>query len=157
MLNRLLPRSADNLYSGWRSALWLLGLFIALKLVMGFNSIFNTASVAQGADRIPIDVMGSAASTVLMFFALTMLGQLILALVALVILIRYRALVPLAFLLLLAEQLARRAIVASWAVPRDGDASAAIYANYLFAAWLVLGLILSLLPRRRPGEASAIK
>jgi hypothetical protein len=157
MLNRLLPLQAYNLYSGWRTALWMLGLFIALKLVMGFNSIFNTASAAQGADRIPIDAMSMAeARTVLMFFALTMLGQLILALVALVILLRYRSLVPLAFLFLLAEQVARRLIVASWAVPRDGDASAAVYANYVFAGWLVLGLFLSLLPRRdRSADSSA--
>jgi len=156
MLNRFLPLKADNLYSGWRTALWLLGLFIALKTIMGLNSIFNTVSVAQGADRIPIDAMGAGeARTVLMFFALAMLGQLILALVALVILLRYRVLVPLAFAFLLIEQVARRLLVASWAAPRDGDASAAVYANYVFAAWLVLGLILSLLPRHGVSATSS--
>ena len=54
MLERLFPRQADNGFEGHRAALWLLGLLIALKLAMSLNSIFNTESVAAGADGIPL-------------------------------------------------------------------------------------------------------
>ena len=62
MFERLLPRRADNEYSGLRPALWLLGLFGALKLVMGLNSIFNTKSVATGADGIRLEGLDPASA-----------------------------------------------------------------------------------------------
>ncbi|MBC7986397.1 MAG: hypothetical protein H7X93_06960 [Sphingomonadaceae bacterium] len=145
---RLFPKQVDNSFDGHRAALWLLGLFIALKLVMSVNSIFNTASIATG-DGIPLDSFGPAAAReVLTLFALMALGQLALALIALAILIRYRALVPLICLQLLGERIAGRFIVQSHAVA--GAESPAIV--WIMAAGLptllILALVLSLLPAR---------
>ena len=156
MLHALLPAQADNSYAGRRGALWLLGLYVALKLVMGVNSIVNTATVAAGADGIPLDSFGPAAArTVLTLFALTALGQLSLALVGLAALLRYRALVPLVFLLLVADQLARRVIVQLRDVARHEGSVAAWYINMSLLALLLIGLALSLIPRRgRGGEAA---
>ena len=117
MLSRLFPNRFDNSFDGYRAALWLLGLFVALKLVMSVNSILNTASVAAGADGLPLETFGPAAArAVLMLFALMSLGQLALAAIALTALIRYRAMVPFLFLVLLGEHLSRRLIVQSYAV-----------------------------------------
>ena len=150
MLARLFPAHADNSFEGRRAALWLLGLFVALKLAMGLNSIFDTAAVAQGADGIPLDSFGAeAARAVLMLFALTALGQLVLALVALAALVRYRALVPAVYLLLLAEQVARRLVVQGYAVPRTGS-DAGWYVSHGLLALLAAGLALSLLKARIP-------
>jgi hypothetical protein len=151
MLTGLLPKQADNRFGGHRAALWLLGLFIALKIVMGVNSILNTQSVAVGADGIPLDSYGPAAARqVLTLFALTSLGQLTLALVGLTVLVRYRSLVAFMFVVLLAEQIARRLIVQSYAVvPTDG-ASPGLYINLGLMALLALGLLLSLIPVRQP-------
>ena len=150
MPGRLLPAQADNRFTGHRAALWLLALYVALKLVMGFNSIFNTASVATGADGIALESFGSAAAReVLTLFALTSLGQLTLALIALTVLIRYRALVPFIYLVLIGEHLARRAIVQSHALARTDTASTGLYINLALLALLVLGLALSLLRARR--------
>lgn len=152
MLDRLFPKQVDNSFDGHRSALWLLGLFIALKLVMSLNSILNTGSVAAGADGLPLDSFGPAAArTVLMLFALMALGQLVLAAVALTALIRYRAIVPLLYLLLFGEQLVRRLIVQSYAVARTESATAGWYVTYGLLALLALGLVLSLVPSRRRG------
>lgn len=149
MLSRLFPPQVDNHYHGYRTALWLLGLFIAVKLAMTVNSIFNTATVAERADGFPLASFSpAAASAVLMLFALMMLGHLMLALVSLTVLIRYRAMVPFIFLVLLAEQIARREIVSAFAVQRSGDTSAAVYVNYGLMALLTVGLVLSLLQRR---------
>ena len=62
MLSRIFPPQADNRFAGQGAALWLLGLYIALKLVMSLNSIFNTEAVAVGADHIPIGSYGAAAA-----------------------------------------------------------------------------------------------
>jgi hypothetical protein len=144
-LNRLFPRQIDNRFDGHRAALWLLGLFIALKLAMSVNSIVNTATVAAGADGLPLDSYGPAAArAVLMLFALMSLGQLTLALIALAILIRYRAMVPFIYLVLLGEQLARRFVVQSYAVPRTESTAVGGYVNLGLLALLTLGFILSL-------------
>ena len=150
MLDRLLPKQADNRFKGHRAALWLLGLFIALKIVMGVNSIFNTEAVAVGADGIPLDSYGPAvAGQVLTLFALTSLGQLMLALVGLTVLVRYRSLVPFIFAVFLGEQLARRLIVQGFAVVRTEGGSPGLYINLGLMALLALGLLLSLVPLRR--------
>jgi len=148
MLERLFPRQADNCFDGHRSALWILGLLIALKLVVGFNSIFNTALVAQGADGIPLDSFGPAAAReVLTLFALVSLGQLILALVALAALIRWRSLVPFLYLVSLVEMLARRLIVQAHDLAHAAASPIAWYVTWGVLALIALGLALSLIPR----------
>jgi len=153
MLNRIFPRQADNTFGGQRAALWLLGLFIALKLAMSINSIWNTASVAAGADGLPLDSFGPAAArAVLMLFALTALGQLTITVFALATLIRYRAMVPFIYLVLLGEQLARRFIVDSYAVARTEGVPVGRYVTFGLLALLTLGLVLSLIPRNERGR-----
>lgn len=149
MLERLFPRQADNRFEGLRPALWLLGLLISLKLVMSLNSILNTESVAAGADGIPLASYGPAAAReVLLLFALMALGHLTITMIALAALIRWRALVPFIYLVLLGEQLARRAIGRSYAAPGAQITDIAWYVNYGLLTLLVLGLALSLIPAR---------
>lgn len=149
MLERLFPRQADNRFAGLRPALWLLGALILLKLAMSLNSIFNTGSVAAGADGIPLASYGPAAARqVLLLFALLALGQLTIALIALAALVRWRALVPFIYLVLLAEQLARRAIASGYAAPGARMTDIAWYVNYGLLTLLVFGLALSLVPAR---------
>jgi len=156
MLERLFPRQADNRFDGLRPALWLLGLLIALKLVMSVRSIFDTASVAAGADGIPLDSFGPAAAReVLLLFALMALGHLVLELIALTVLIRYRALVPLIYLMLLGEHLARRLIAQSYRVAGTESTAIAWYVNYGLLTLLALGLVLSLIPARAGRRAGA--
>ena len=148
MLGRLFPRQIDNRFEGYRASLWLLGLLVALKLVVSVNSILNTESVAAGADGIPLDSFGPAAArAVLMLFALSALADLALALVAVATLIRWRAMVPFIYLVLLGEYVAGRFIIQSYQVARSGGVSAG-YVTIAIVALLALGLALSLVPRR---------
>ena len=149
MLTRLLPAQADNRFEGHRAALWLLGTYLALKLVMSVKSILNTKSVAAGADGIPLDSYSAdAAREVLMLFSMMALGQLALALVGVLGLVRYRALVPLVYLLLLGEHLGRRLIAASYSAGAGQAVSTGFYINLGLTAVLVIGLVLSLVPAR---------
>ena len=150
MLSRLFPKQVDNRFEGYRPALWLLGLLIAVKLIMSVNSILNTEKIAAGADGIPLDSFGpEAAREVLLLFALMALGHLFLELVALAVLIRYRALVPFIYLVLLGEHLARRFIVPSYAAPGAESSAIALTISYGLLTLLVLGLLLSIIPVRR--------
>jgi len=153
MLQRLLPRQVDNSFRGLRPALWLLGLLIAVKLAMSLNSIVNTAAVAGGADGIPLESFGPAAERqVLLLFALMSLGHLVLALIALTTLIRYRALVPFIYLVLLTEHLVRRLIAQSYAAPGAQSTAIAWYLNYGLLTLLMIGFALSLIPARSKSD-----
>src|SRR5262245_25630325 len=144
VLDRLLPVRIDNHFRGYRAALWLLGIHVALKLTMSLNSIFNTRSVATGADGLRLDALPpDSAQALLMLFALIAIGQLFLTLFALLALVRYRAMVPLVFAMLLLEQLCRRALVLDYAIARDGPL-VGMYINIGLTAILFVGLMLSL-------------
>lgn len=149
LLYPILPDQVDNRFGGLRAALWVLGLLIFVKLSMSLNSLFNTASVAGGADGIPLASFGPAAARqVLLLFALLALAHLFFALIAFIVLTRYRALVPFIFLVLLAEHIARRLIAQSYAAPGAPMTDVAWFVNYGLLTLLTLGLVLSLIPGR---------
>lgn len=147
-MTALLPPWADNTYSGHRLALWLFGLLLLVRGAMALNSIFNGRSVASTADGIPLDSFTPAgAQTVVFLFALFGLARLMLTLVGLVVLLRYRALVPFLFALLLLEHLCRYLIVRWIPIPRTGTPPASAI-NLGILVVILLGLALSLWSRR---------
>ena len=149
MVEMLFPRIADNRYPGRRLGLWLFGL-MPLLIAMGLNVMVNAPEVAQTADGVPVSSFGAAAAAAFSFvFAAWGLGQLVLGLASLVVLLRYRSLVPLAFLLLLIEQSGRMSLRLLWPVQRIDAPGSTI--NLVLVALLALGFILSIW---RPRQAS---
>ena len=144
MFNRLLPRHMDNTYHGYRLALWLFALLMLLKVAMSLNSIFNGHSVASSADGIPLDTFTPAsAQAVVSMFAAWGLAQLTICLLCILVLARYRAMIPFMFALLLLEHLGRRLIFLAMPVVRIG-APPGSYVNLILIALLAVGLALSL-------------
>ena len=142
MLETLFPRVADNRYPGQRFGLWLFALML-LKIAMGLNVMFNAPQVARTADGIPVDMFAAPAATAFFFaFAAWGLSQAILGLISLLVLLRYRSLVPLTFLILLVEQLGRMLLRLQWPIERVEAPGAAI--NIALAAIMAVGLGLSL-------------
>ena len=149
MLSRLFPRQIDNRFEGQRLALWLLAILVALKLLVSLNSILNTESVAVGADGFRLESYGGdGARAVLMLFAVGAVANLTLALLGLAVLVRYRAMVPLVFLLSLFEHAGRRLIVQAYAIERAQAMSAGFAINMAVLGLLLLGFGLSLWPRK---------
>ena len=149
MLDRLFPRQVDNSFEGQRPALWLLALLIALKLIVSLNSILNTASVAEGADGFPLASYGAdGARAVLMLFAVGAVANLVMALFGLAVLVRWRAMVPFVYLLSLLEHAGRRLVVQGYAIERSQGMSGAAAINLAIFGLLLVGLGLSLWPRR---------
>lgn len=153
MLKTLLPRVADNRYPGQRPGVWLFALML-LKIPMGLNVMFNAPEVARSADGVPIDMFEAPAASAFSFvFAAWGLGQLVLGLASLVVLLRYRSLVPLAFMALLIEQIGRMLLRFHWPVERMATAPGTAI-NIVLAAIMMLGLMLSLWrPRVAAGGA----
>ena len=156
MLRRLFPRQIDNRFGGHPLALWLLAFHVGLNLVIGINSIANTAKIAAGADGFRLESYGAdGARAVLMQFSLHGLAGLTLALFGAIALLRYRAMAPIVMLLLLFELVGRRMIVQAYAVERAYALGFAYWLNLSMLAMLVAGLALSLWPQKRGESARA--
>lgn len=153
MIDRLFPKQFDNVFRGLWPGLWLFAPVVLVELAMGVNTVFNTRFVATSADGIPLDRFDAGgADAVLALFALTGLFRLLLALQGLLVLVRYRAMIPLMYLLLLVLHLGSKALLAAHPIARSGAASAEAGSALIFAilAALVAGLVLSLI--KRPGS-----
>jgi hypothetical protein len=152
-----LPARADNSYRGHKLALGLLAVVVLMKLAIGWNSIFNGPSVLRSADGIPLDTFPPAAArAVVSLFALLGLSHVVIGIVSVLILIRYRALVPVAFGLLLLEHLGKRLVLYLLPIARVGRPPGTAI-NLVILALIVVGLALSLWRRdslRRANEQS---
>jgi hypothetical protein len=144
MLERLLPSAADFTYRGSRIALWLLGLVLLLKIAIALGAIFNGHYAATVADGIPIDsYTPQGAQAFLALFALLGLSQFMLGALGVVLLLRYRALVPLFLLVLLIEYIARKGVAAYMPIVRTGQAPGGAI-NWAIFGVMALAFILSL-------------
>lgn len=149
MLDQLLPRQIDNTYRGRKLALWLFAAVVLLRVIMSLNSIFNARSVATSADGIPLDTFTPAgAQTVVSLFALLALANLFISLLGILVLVRFRGMVPLMFTLLLLQYLSRKLILYFMPIVRVGAPPAGVINLVLFAL-IVVGLALSLWSRDR--------
>ena len=144
MLERLLPKVADSSYGGQRAALWVLGVVLGLKVVMGVNSIVIGRAVAGGADGVPLDTFGGGgAQTVIALFAIWGLAQLVICSFGVVVLARYRSLVSAMFFVLMGEQILRKVVLYFLPIVRSSGAMASLV-NLILLWLIVVGLGLSM-------------
>jgi len=160
MLGRVFPRQFDNIFRGHWLAIWILVPVVLLELVIGINSIINTRTVAMGADGIPLDRFGpEAATTAVSLFALLGLSRLLFGLMGVMALIRYRAMIPFIYLLLLALQLGSKALLLLHPAIRSIGHNTAAGSTVILVliAMLLTGFVLSLLGERGPNPGDDYK
>jgi len=154
MLSLLLPKTIDNTFRGWRLGLWLFVPVLIVRLGIGFNSAFNARETAMNADGIPLNLLGEAgANEAVAIFALLGFAGFVLALFGVLVLLRYRSMIPLMYLIFLIGQLGNRVLNAyhptlkgGAKVISDGVPVASIVV-YGLLGMLVVGFVLSLIPR----------
>jgi hypothetical protein len=147
MFARLFPRAFDNAYRGYWLAVWVLAAVSLVKTLQGINSMIMTRRVMIDADGIPLDSFAPAAAHEAMsIFALLGLNLLILPALSLVALIRYRAMIPFLYLMMIAVQLGSRLLN----LLNDSTNLHAVgfFINMGLLALTVIGFMLSLAPRR---------
>ena len=148
MLSRLLPAHLDNDFRGYQAAIWIFALITAFKLALGLVHVFSADGGAQTMSHIPLDSYAAgAAQNVVGIFARLGLEQLLLGALFVIVLLRYRAMIPLMYLLLAIEQFGRRGILTISAIERaveiDGITDALLI-NWGLMAALAIGFALSL-------------
>src|ERR1700753_429771 len=111
MLSLLLPRQIDNTFRGWRLGLWLFVPVLIVRLGIAFQSAFNARETAMNADGIPLDKLGDAgANEAVSLVALLGFSHFVVALLGVLALIRYRAMIPLMYVAFLAIQIGTRVL-----------------------------------------------
>lgn len=144
----LLPTDLSNNYRGTRLAI---GFFLLLTVVTLARSIAHIVlpdGGAQSIATIPLDSYAPpAADAVIHLFALWGLSQLIVAVIYVIALLRYRTLIPLLYLLAIGEYAVRLILTLVKPMETDGTAPGAI-GNYVLVPLLVVMCVLSLVPRR---------
>jgi hypothetical protein len=144
MFSRLLPPRGDNAYRGHKLAPWLFGLLLLMKSVISVRSIFDGEAVARTADGIDLDAFTPAgARAVVSLMGLLGISQLTFCLLGVVVLARYRALIPLLFALLLLSHLSGRLFMRLMPIVRTGNPPGPLV-NLLLLAVITVGLALSL-------------
>ncbi len=152
MLGRLFPKRIDNDYRGSVVAIWFLVPLAFVKALQGANVVGRSAYILETVDRVPLSTFpADAASHLVFLFSAWGLCVLILGLIGLVATVRYRAMIPLAFLFLLSEQLGRKMLSVVY-LDRpffSPNLSPASLINWAFLAVAVVGFLLSLWPSKR--------
>jgi hypothetical protein len=147
VLDQILPRRFDNTYRGHPLAIWLLVLIVVVKTGTALSAIFDGRNMLQSADGIPVDRFGGGgAEVVIALIAILGLSQLMFSALSVLALTRYRAMIPLLFVLFLLERLVRDSILLVKPIARTG-APLTIYVNGVLLAVMIVALALSL--RRR--------
>jgi hypothetical protein len=165
MLGRLFPKQMDNTYRGYWLAVWLFVPLVLVKLIMGFNVAglnpwVSNRFVLINADGVPLDTFAAEpASLVVFLFSSWGLSLLLLSLLSVLALMRYRAMIPLMYLVLTVEQLGRKVMLVVnpliKSVETQGIAPGTLV-NWGLIAGLVIGLVLSLLtPQSRSPRVTA--
>ena len=155
MLGLLFPRVIDNRFRGRWLGYWLLAPVLFLKIGIAFASIL-TPRAANNADAIDLSTYSKAAlRDAMTSTALLGLLHLCIGLFCLFAMIRYRAMVPLIYLWLLAEFLGRRIVFALYPMERTPGLSSGSIVNLGLLAMMALGLALSVWPRRDAPDRSA--
>lgn len=155
MFDVLLPQEAGNDFRGHKSGLWILAVVLLLLAAMSVNSIFNGHYVATQADGLPLGSFSAvAAHVVIMFYAVLGVTQLTVVLFGIAALMRYRGLVPLVFLLLLAEQVSWRIVHHVLPVSTQGGTGGSWFI-YGLMVLIFIGFVLSLWRRGASPEAAS--
>jgi hypothetical protein len=144
MFDDILPRSIDNTYRGHRLAFLPFVLLVLLKLTIGVNSILHGYAVMTTADGIPLDTFPPAAvQSLVSLWALLGLSHVVLGLLCVLVLVRYRSMLPFMFALLLFQNLGGQLISHFLPLVRTGAPPASIV-NLTLLTLMIVGLGLSL-------------
>lgn len=147
-LSLLFPKVIGNEFRGQRIALVVFALLTAMIIVRSCIHIFAPDGGAQSIASIPLDTYPEAAAgNFISLFALWGQSQLLLGLVFLLALVRYRSLVPFCFVLLILEW-GGRFVIGRFKPMETLEAAPGAVANLPIAAIAFVMLLLSLVERK---------
>ncbi len=144
MRHKVLPEIVDDNYRGHKIALWFFYLITVVTIVRSCIHIFKDDGGAHSIATIPIDTYTEGgAKAVIFIFAYWGLSQLMFGLLQGIVALKYRSLIPLMYLFLLLEYVARYGISLFKSLETTGQAPGGV-ANYLFPFLCIIMFLLSI-------------
>jgi hypothetical protein len=144
MLGRIFPRTIDNRFRGHVAALWIFVPIVIMRLGIAIGSLLRADGSLQSADGIPLDTYPpAAAKAIIGVSAYGDVADLWLALVFVLALVRYRAMVPLMFLVVVADWFAHKGVGIFRPIARMAGTSTGTYVTLAIFGLSVLGFVLS--------------
>lgn len=148
MLNRIFPPMIDNRYRGHALGVWLLIPIALQKFGVSLTHLFKADGGAQSISTIPLDTYPpTAAQNIIGLFARMGLEQFLLAGLVVLVLIRYRAMIPLMYALIVVHYVASRVVGQMKPLVVAGTSGVRTVALVIFVL-SVIGLVLSVTGRR---------
>lgn len=112
MKNRILPRTISNEFKGHKAALWAFYVYTLYTLFRGVMHAFLPDGGAQSIATIPLDTYSvEAVRVIVSIFAQWGLSQLLFALANLIVAIKYKALIPVMYILGIIDMVGRIIII----------------------------------------------
>lgn len=143
----LFPTTIDNQYRGNKLGYWLFCLLTIILMARSLVHVFKHDGGAQSIATIPLDSWPiEAANTVIALFALWGLLQVVIAGIQIIAIVKYKALIPFLYLIMVLTQLGRMTIGEFKTVETAGTAPAAALSWYFLAIYTT-GLVLSLIEK----------
>lgn len=150
-MNVLFPKTIDNTYRGHKIALYFFYLLTVVTVGRSLAHIFIADGGAQSIATIPLESFTAAASdTVVHIFAEWGLSQLLFGILYVIVLSKYKSLIPLLYLFITTEYAGRLFLGFYKPITFEGTAPGAIL-NYIM---IPLGLILFMLSIRKTSSTS---
>ncbi len=143
-MNYLFPNLIDNEYKGKKIPLYFFYLLIPVTIIRSLVHIFKADGGAQSIANIPLHLYSEQASdTIVHLFSEWGLSQLLFGGLYIVVLIKYKSLIPLMYLFLVLEYSTRLLLAFYKPIVLEGYAPGGI-ANYFLVPLFVVMFILSL-------------
>lgn len=147
-MSRLFPEVIDNRFPGHVLGLWLFVPIVVMRMGLSLTHMLRSDGGAE-ISAIPLGTYPpGAAQNVVGMFARLGIEQLTLAMLFLLVLFRYRSLVPLMFLLILLNYIGNR-IIGEWKPLARTGASGAATPALVIAGVSIIGLAVSLFTAAR--------
>ena len=147
MLEKLFPRVAANEYHGAPLAGWALAAMTLVTLGRSLAHIVLPDGGAQSIATIPVDdFSANGAAALIHIFSQWGLSQLLFGVFYVIVLLRYRCLIPLMWLFILVEYAGRLLLGFAKPVELSGTAPGAV-GNYVFIPLALIMLVLALRKR----------
>ena len=149
MLQRIFPKQFDNNYRGLWTAVWLFVPLMLVKTLQGVESAINARETLVRADGIPVDQYASgAAETVVALFALLGMYVLIIPLQSLIVMVRYRSMIPFMYFCFIVVQIGARVLNTINPIARPEGPPIGFTVSLILFALTLIGFALSLQDRR---------
>jgi hypothetical protein len=149
MIKYLFPNSIDNDYKGNMAPMYLFYMVTTFTVVRSLIHLISPDGGAQSIATIPLHLYSKEASdTIIHMFAEWGLSQLLLGLFYIVVLIKYKSLIPLMYLFLVIEYSSRLLLSFYKPFALEGQAPGGI-GNYFLVPLFILMFILSLKNNRQ--------